>query len=82
MTDTRILDASIALLKGTGKKPARVAAAVVLHYDEAKQTFLLQTGSRVVQEGHATKDEAIQIAQRKQASLVQLLRKPVSLTIY
>lgn len=82
MTDTRILDASIKLLKGSGKKPARVAAAVVLHYDDTKGTYLLQTGSRITAEGRATKDEAVAIAQAKQASLVRLLGKPVSLTIY
>lgn len=82
MSDTRILDASIKLLKGTGKKPARAVAAVVLHYDEAKQTYLLQAGSRIVGEGQGTREDATAVAEAKQKSLSKLLGKPVSLTIY
>lgn len=51
MTDTRILDASIALLKGTGKKPARKPAQVQLEVWATDGTYTIASNGRIVEEG-------------------------------
>jgi hypothetical protein len=81
MTDTRILDASIKLLKGTPNRRAS-DRRVEVHYNDKDSTFMIQVGSRVVAEGKGTRDEAKRMADERASRLSVLLGKHYTVTVY
>jgi hypothetical protein len=77
MADTRILDATIATLRGKPRKSRSGVIQVSVHINHRHGTYLIQVGSRIVADGTGTPEAAEAIANEKAAALRQRGKRAV-----
>lgn len=82
MTDTRILDASIKLLKGSGKKPARKQAQVRLEAWASQGTYTIASNGRIVEEGKGDDYDAKQKVDARAAAIRKLGKTVIIYTYF